>query len=208
MQVYLDSKAIAAIKVFAPEKDVRFYLNGVNLEVHQNAVYLIATNGNLMGCMRIVQENKDVEVNKPIKNVILPVDMLKRIKPKRLQGVGITLGEPESKESNARPITLSYDGVTTSGTTLDGVFPDWQRVIPSNVTGETAQFDPQLIARLDQAWAAWHGKESVRRMFIGHSGKGSALVSMWDENFFGVIMPLDHERLGQIPQSPPSWLSN
>lgn len=198
------AEVIAVLKLFAYNKNVRHYLNGINLEIGRNEARLVASNGAMLGCFRVESEQPDVDA--PLTNIIIPNDLLKPIKTTGL--VEITIGERETKDngpvSNVRPVTITYAGLSISGKTLDGEFPDFRRVIPSKVSGQPAQFDPRLIATLAKAWSILHGSNSPHCVGIGFNGNDGALITLADENFVGVIMPL-HPRAGVPPDAPPSW---
>ena len=209
MEIKLTVRAeiIAALKLFAADKNVRSYLNGINLEIGATESRLVATNGHSLGCFRI--ESEQPEVTTPLGNIIIPNDLLKPIKAKGM--VEITIGELETKDngkgeevpvSNARPVTLTYAGLSMSGKTLDGMFPDFRRVIPSKVSGEAAQFDPAYVGQLAKVAAALYGKNKY--VGIGFNGNGAALLDFGNENGVGVLMPLRPNAV-TVPQTPPSW---
>lgn len=209
MEIKLTVRAeiIAALKLFAADKDVRFYLNGINLEIGATESRLVATNGYSLGCFRI--ESEQPEVTTPLGNIIIPNDLLKPIKAKGM--VEILIGPLETKKdaegeevpvSSARPVTLTYAGVSMSGKTLDGAFPDWRRVIPSKVSGEAAQFNPAYVGLLAKVAAALYGKSKY--VGIGFNGNDAALLDFGDENFVGVLMPLRPNAV-TAPRTPPSW---
>lgn len=209
MEIKLTVRAeiIAALKLFAADKDIRFYLNGINLEIGATESLLVATNGYSLGCFRI--ESEQPEVTTPLGNIIIPNDLLKPIKAKGM--VEITIGPLETKKdakgeevpvSSARPVTLTYAGVSMSGKTLDGTFPDFRRVIPSKVSGKAAQFDPAYVGQLAKVAAALYGKS--KHVGIGFNGNAAALLDFGNENFVGVLMPL-HPTAVTVPQTPPGW---
>ena len=208
MEIKLTVRAeiIATLKLFAADKDVRLYLNGINLEIGATEQRLVASNGHILGCFRI--ESKLPEVTAPLGNIIIPNDLLKPIKAKDL--VEITIGPLETRKdakgeevpvSPARPVTLTYAGMSMSGKTLGVEFPDWRLVIPSKVSGEPAQFNPAYVGTLAKAYAALHGKKGPF-VGIGFNGNAGALIDLADENFVGVLMPM----MGQpMPHTPPEW---
>ena len=203
------AEAIAVLKLFAADKDVRFYLNGINLEIGRKETRLVATNGAMLGCFRVESEQPDVGA--PLTDIIIPNDLLKPIKPTGL--VEITIGELETKDngkgkevpvSNARPVTLTYAGLSISGKTLDGTFPDFRRAIPSKVSGQPAQFDLRFTGTLAKAWSILHGGKGPHCVGLGFNGNDGALITLADENFVGVIMPMLPYAV-TTPETPPSW---
>ena len=89
------AEAIAVLKLFASDKDVRYYLNGINLEIGRKETRLVAADGTMLGCFRVESEQPDVDA--PLTNIIIPNDLLKPIKPTGL--VEITIGELETKDN-------------------------------------------------------------------------------------------------------------
>ena len=204
------AEAIAVLKLFVANKDVPHdYLNGINLEIGRKETRLVATDGSMLGCFRVESEQPDVDA--PLTDIIIPNDLLKAIKPSGL--VEITIGEQETKDngngekvpvSNARPVTLTYAGLSMSGKTVDSKFPDFRRVIPAKVSGQPAQFDPRLIGTMAKAWSILHGGKGPHLAAIGFNGNDCALLDLADENFVGVIMPMS-PRAVVAPDAPPSW---
>ena len=214
MEIKLTVRAeiIAVLKLFASDKDVRFYLNGIALEIGATESRLVATNGLMLGCFRIVSEQPEVAA--PLTNIIIPNDLLKSIKPSGM--VEIAIGDLETKDngkgeqvpvSNSRPITLTYASVSISGKTMDGTFPDFRRVIPSKVSGQPAQFDPRFTGTLAKAWSIIHGGKGPHLVGIGFNGTDGALIDLAYEDFTGVIMPLRSNAITAPVASPP-WCTD
>ena len=185
IKLTIPAKYIAVLKLFAAEKDVRYYLNGICLEIGRSETRLIATNGYMLGVFRVESEQPDII--DPVKNAIIPNEMLKHIKSKG--DVEIVLGDA-LPDSHARPVTLVYDGLTVSGKTVDASYPDWQRhFINLKPSGIAAQFNTEYIGRMAKAWAHLYGKRSPM-VAIAHNGDNAALIGLGDSNFCGVIMPI------------------
>ena len=212
IKLIVRAEIIAVLKLFASDKDVRNYLNGIALEIGATESRLVATNGSMLGCIRIVSEQP--EVTAPLTNIIIPNDLLKSIKPSGM--VEITIGDLETKDngkgeqvpvSNSRPITLTYAGVSISGKTIDGIFPEFRRVIPSKVSGQPAQFDPRFTGTLAKAWSIIHGGRGPHLVGIGFNGTDGALIDLAYEDFTGVIMPLRSNAIS-APVAPPPWCTD
>ena len=203
MQIKLTVPAryIAVLKLFAAEKDMRSYLNGICLEIGRNETRLIATNGHMLGVFRVESDQPDII--DPVKNVIIPNEMLKHIKSKG--DVEIVLGDA-LPNSHARPVTLTFDGLTVSGETVDGHYPDWQsQFINLKPSGIAAQFNAEYIGIMAKAWACLHGKRSPM-VAIAHNGDGPALIGLGDINFCGVIMPMGKHFIA-VPDCAPDWVT-
>lgn len=78
-------------------------------------------------------------------------------------------------------------GLTTGCREIDGSFPEYQRVIPREFSGEVAQFNPALVARFGDI-AGILGKGTLPA--IRHNGLSAALVTFPRLDCFGVMMPI------------------
>lgn len=202
IKLIVPTKIIAILKLFAATKDPRFYLNGINLEVGAKETLLVATDGHRLGCFRVKSEQPAVAA--PLTDIIIPNELLKQLKPAKGGAVEITIGEKGTPGSSVRPITLSHAGMAMSGETIDGRFPDFRRVIPSTVTGEPAQFNPLYLGTLGKAYTLLHGNKPPL-VGIGYNGAAAALIDLGDEDFVGVLMPLQGGRRPLAPSAPPIW---
>lgn len=194
---------IAALRLFAAEKDMRNYLEGIALEIGRKETHLVATDGYMLGCFRVECEQPDIDA--PLVDIIIPLSMLKPIKP--ADTVEIVIGDPEvdakGKPTRARPVTLWYGGVSVSGKTMDDSYPSfWRRKIPAKVSGEPVQFDLRFMTRLAKAWSILHGSKKAFAVGIGYNGEDAALIDLDYKDFTGVIMPMRRE----TPTKSPSWV--
>lgn len=105
------------------QQDVRYYLNGLMLEISPNKVVTVATDGHRLAYSEIaantgVGENRQVIV--PRKGVV----ELHRLLESDDTPVEIQLGKNH--------IRLILPSVTFTSKLIDGKFPDYQQVIPAN----------------------------------------------------------------------------
>lgn len=177
-------KYLNAARQFAATKDIRTYLNGVYVE-HDR---LVGCDGVICGVFRLPEPV-------PFK-VLLPNTLLDRLKiPKQITTV--TLSVEDSK------IIISYAGAQVTEEVDELHYPDYRRVMPKSVTGEAAQFDINLLNRINKAAEALHGKSATSRVRIAHNGQTPALIHLADENFTGCIAPL---RDPDAPSETPDWV--
>ena len=201
IKLTIPAKYIAVLKLFAAEKNTRYHLNGICLEIGRSETRLISTNGHIMGVFRV--ESEQLDIDDPVKNVIIPNELLKHIKTKG--NVEIVLGNT-LPDTHARPVTLVYDGLTVSGKTVDARYPDWQRqLLNLKPSGIAAQFNTEYISRMAKAWAHLHGKRSPM-VGIAHNGDNAALIGLDDSNFCGVIMPIGKHFIA-VPACAPDWVT-
>jgi DNA polymerase-3 subunit beta len=192
---------LKSANVAASIEQTRYYLMGVQLTVVGSNVLYVATNGAALIALR-----QDLDASSeciwPASGVIIPSSLIAQIKQtptsKRCGDVA------EITFINGIISIAVMGGATYSDKAIDGSFPEWRRVVPSTVNGETAQFDPALLASFAKARKAICGGSS-KFITVGHNGGGPALVSFCDDanDGFGVIMPVR----GDAPTAAPSWIS-
>jgi DNA polymerase-3 subunit beta len=103
------------------QQDVRYYLNGMLLEVHQNVLRAVATDGH-----RLAMCSMQADFNQPDKHqVIVPrkgILELARLLTDQDGSVSIVLG--------AHHIRANTGEFTFTSKLVDGKFPDYERVLP------------------------------------------------------------------------------
>ena len=186
--IYFVGGVLNAMSILSAKKDIRYYLNGVLLEVDNKLIRAVATDGHLLGVYQ--QSNKNGDEGEPFR-VIVPHEVIEKLNKKALHH---TL----SKEGDKYVI----DNVGFSG--IDGTFPDYMRVFPTGkISGEIAQFNPDFIARFTKVGKALGMKNPMPT--IGHNGTGTALVDIGKPDYFaGLMMPYraEHSML-----FTPAWLT-
>lgn len=134
---------LRAIHTFAPKKDNRYYLMGVNVlyNVANQRVELAATCGNILGVLTINPISLGFEVSGenhiPKNGFIIPSDMIPT-KGKRGELITFALMEDGSL---VRSDDHQMAGATLVGRAIDGAFPDYHRIIPDrNKNGALTEF--------------------------------------------------------------------
>lgn len=192
----IDLRALAAISQVVGKEETRFYLKGVCVEITPDHVTYIATDGHVLAATRRKQEGEAVE---PLEGrYIIPTHICTHFKlPKREEYVWATLQHNEGLS-----FTLRYAEQAITFEVVDGTFPDWRRVVPSECDGVVAQFNPMILARLSKVSKTLcrHGKSE--QVQLAHNGYGPALATFncEDENAFGVIMPFRQSRTPELPE--------
>ena len=109
------------------QQDVRYYLNGMLLEINNKTIRAVATDGHRLALCEIKtepQENLDIQVILPRKAVLELTRLLGEID----QEIKIEMS------SNYLKVLLPNSIFTTK--LIDGRFPDYQRVMPSSTDKE------------------------------------------------------------------------
>ena len=201
MKITIKHDTIRALLVIAPKSDIRFYLNGVCVDVRDGATTLVATDGHRLLAVPVAADDVDDVIDG---QYILPRAVLEVVKPCKYG-------------KNSLPITIEIVGTqvtitgatTATSPTVDGRFPDWRRVVPASANGVPAQFNPSYLGDWGKVaeYLGASGKGSGASAVIHHNGDGAALVTFPISDALGVVMPCRVGANGETVQHPglPSW---
>jgi len=188
----------------ASTEQARYYLCGVYVEKGAEGALMVATDGHGLACA--IDRAGIVEG-----------DAILSLSPEMLKAARATRGRPtyfhkngkamiadvapEDRESFLQAFDISAPevrAVQTRDTAIDGSFPDWRRVIPSDAVEVTScaptTFD---MAVLDRVQKAIHdpdiGKTRCIRLLGADAGSPHLVIRPGQHDAFGVAMPLrDH----------------
>jgi hypothetical protein len=218
ISITVPENIIAALSIFAARDDIRVKLNGILLEIYPDHAILIATDGHMLGAARIKgQSNPAVTGSAPIRQLQLKHDWLQNIKPttkKRDRSIILTVGDELPRDDDSpfmRALTIRRHGEEFN-TEAEVVSPlEWKAVCPKSCSGKLAQFDPRLLARLGDVYAALHSvnknRGEVIPVLIAHNADASALVDFNDPDFVGLVMPMRTGLRDNTPRTlPPDWI--
>jgi hypothetical protein len=196
---------IAVLKLFTSKTGMLF-CNGICLEIGRKEARILATDGAALGCFRLATDQP--QLGAPL-TTIIPSDLFQSLKQTKGQ-VEIIIEDVEPGgvgSETSYPVTIIYAPMcaSISGKTMDIRFPDYRRVIPAEVSGEPAQFDPYYMTVLAKAGSILHGTKNTPRVSIGHNGENAALIDLGVDDFVGAIMPL---RGMEPPKTCPSWIQD
>lgn len=165
---------LKAVMFSAAKNDVRYYLNGVMVRNGEMA----ATNGHLLLLIKSEKIKSDGEY-------IIDNDTLKMI---------LTAHKGIKGDS---PVEV-VDSMTTTGsskisiTPVDGKFPDVNRVIPQEPSGEIAHFNAEYLLACQKANGEFLGGK-YPFVKLQHNGQAGAKFESEDEDgnkLIGVVMPV------------------
>jgi DNA polymerase III subunit beta len=167
LEITVPTNYLRAALICASTKKVRYYLNGVYVDPDG---FLVSTDGHRAFVGKI-----DLTDVPAFDGWIICRDVLKRA----LTGY------------KARDIVISP---TRTGNIackpVDGVFPEWRRVVTSELSGVTAQFNNAYVGDFGKIDKLLAGR-TVPSAHIHHNGDGPAGVTFPDiQNAFGVLMPV------------------
>jgi DNA polymerase-3 subunit beta len=202
MQIIIDRAALKAVSLFSGVNDTRYYFNGVLIEANTLQTRLVATDGHTMG----VHKRDAKDENTGVCKLIMPSDAvasLLKIKPASKALNDITLTVPD--DIAAKPdqeMRAEFSGQIVIFKAIDGLFPDYRRVIPSKLSGEAAQFNAAYLYRCAKAAECFGNKDG--HFGIGYNGQGAALARITSE-MVAVIMPISNKVLPAAIAEDGAW---
>jgi len=210
----IDHEVIKALLIAMPKQDIRTYLVGACIDVRESDVTLVATDGHMLLAVPVHPDN--IESAIPPGQYIIPRATLDAVKPAKVGRttlpirvsvhVPATTLDPTRPGVIVKPVpTITLEGATTATTVpVDGVYPDWRRVVPATSSGELQQFDPALVARWGQIHSTLGGnKNSFPR--IHHNGANPAFIGNLWRDAIGVLMPVRDDTNVRDRAPLPSW---
>ena len=185
--IIVEPRYVLALKEFVPAKDVRNYLLGLHVEINQSESFLIATDGHVLVAYHHPEGHGDADQGRI--EFTVPKELLTGLKTRG----SIAL----SMDDTTKTCTLSQQGASRSANFIADSYPEWRRVIPTEVTGEVALYDPSLMVPI--AKAAKH--LGANHCYVTPNGDSGGYVGFGREEIVGVIMPMKAD----MARSFPAW---
>lgn len=188
----INARHLRAVIHCAGKNDIRYYLNGVYVEALPDETRVVATTGYVCAVFRSAATNPE-----PF-NVIIPratVEAFVKL-AKGVKHVDVTVADGTCRLSCASG-SLPFAPIV-------GRFPDYRQLFPQAPSGETAQFNPELLVAFSKVAKAMGAKAYPE---IAHNGTGPALVRINAvHDFAGVIMPF-RQPVKTLDVPDTSWAS-
>ena len=161
------------------KNDVRYYLNGTLLENRGQKFYLVSTDGHMLFAGEAhVEYDGDPNLRTWKREIIIQRETIELAL--KVNKVNVVLKAVSAE-------TYSLGGVEF--TPIDAKYPDWLRVTPTEISGDTAQFNPDLLVRGNKALCDWHGSKGAIG-HLQHNGNAAALLTCSDPTCYVVVMPM------------------
>jgi DNA polymerase-3 subunit beta len=106
------------------QQDVRYFLNGLLLEVRSDEVVAVATDGHRLAYAQLRQDNAVDQERQAIIPRKMILELLKSLDPARNSPIELALGD------NQISLTIGQNRLISK--LIDGKYPDYNRVIPKN----------------------------------------------------------------------------
>lgn len=150
-------------------EETRYYLNGIHVRpIDGKRLDFVATNGHILARHAVAVED-DVE---GLSGIIIPRAAIDHIGKLIAKATG-----PVEVQSTDRNISFRIGGIHVTSKLIDGTFPDYQRVIPTDVPHD-AHVDrlslDAAVARISSIVKSGKGARGVRFDFVGDGIKISA----------------------------------
>ena len=177
MKITLKTSALFAALECSAKKDIRYYLQGINIQIKKIGVGMVyGTDGHMLFAGQLPYEGDYVAEL----NIIIPTDAVKRLDKK-----------PEFTE-------LEFDGQNymlggARFVPLDGRYPDIDRVIPQidhNTEQSPGTYNPDLLVRARAALALYLGVKPKDTFNFIQRGNDSAVMHAGVNTCLVVVMPM------------------
>ena len=187
LKVTLNIRALRAVLVAVSTEETRYYLNGINLEFTPDGVTMCATDGHRMIVLR--QPYGEHAATGAHASVIVPRDLVAKLKINpRMK----TLDETTLTIADDGKLTFEHAGEMFGGSRIDGTFPNYRQVMPKDLDGKPAQYDPIYLADFAKARKELGGDRTTSPV-VRYNGDSPAVVDFAYGTGFqavGVLMPI------------------
>lgn len=180
MRIVINRAALKAVSRFAAKQDIRYYLQGVLVESSPTETRIVGCDGHTLAIHRSQHtgENEGQWTGiVPLPTVLALLKM--KATHKTLRDAPIILSVQESGEIRADWIDQSINFRT-----IDGKFPEYQRVIPAKLDGTKAWYQPEYLQRIADA-----SKDMGESFTFGFNGNSASLAYI-GQSMLAVIMPM------------------
>ena len=183
--IHISRNKLKAAAYFSAAKDIRFYLCGILIESTPMQTRVCATDGHALFC------TKDDGDNEGTFTGIVPNDTIKQILAWKAPYKGAA-DLPVVITTAADEQRAEWCGNTAVFKLLDGKFPEYARVVPTDVSGEASHFNPELLIKCKKAAEAL-GTSSKGFYAFKQGGDGSG-IAVFSTESFAVVMPMHGEK--------------
>jgi DNA polymerase-3 subunit beta len=183
-QFHVSQSTLDAMLLLAGKKDIRYYLNGLNIEWNSEITRVIACDGHKLGIYQAAAPD-----NRGAGSITIPRDAIESL-PKKCSVLTFS------------QITETHWQIDT-GTAIikfvpcDSKYPDFRRVVhpiqTAGTSGVAAGFNLEYLNQFEKCGNLLAGSKLRvgNRLHLHHNGDGAALVLLnCVDGFAGVVMPL------------------
>jgi len=199
MQFSILRKQLKAMSRFMAVKDIRYYLQGIQVVQNNRGTYIESTNGHVLGRLLIDETPCAVAAS-----VLVPSDAVKTLSANGKKG-------NETLHFTVDGVKISVicpDGSSMTVQAHEARYPDCDRVVPelsADCPSECSTYNPEYIqAFFDCANDLRGHKANGITVQIKQRGNDSGIVNIDSDPFFvGIIMPMREHNSVNVP----TWCS-
>lgn len=188
----------AASRIMA-RNDIRFFLNGVQVQAIEKETILVATNGHILLVMRSDAEN---DVSEPT-DLIIPASIVDEIidKNHKIKRQKIELRGAEDGRYKAK-LPVHGGNASLEFSSVEGKYPDWRRVVPKSVSMEPCRYSPFYLSAFEKAARDTGAYKKQINTVVLQNGKDAGVVLLQgNKDFLGLAMPIKTDK-----QKIPGWV--
>jgi DNA polymerase III subunit beta len=183
-QFHIQQSTLDAVLLLAGKKDIRYYLNGLNIEWNSEITRVIGCDGHKLGIFQAAAPD-----NRGAGSITIPRDAIESL-PKKC-GI-LTFSQ----------VTETHWQIDTGAATIkfvpcDSKYPDFRRVVQpiqtAGTSGVAAGFNLEYLNQFEKCGNLLAGTKLRvgNRLRLHHNGDGAALVLLnCVDGFAGVVMPM------------------
>lgn len=192
MEYTIPVDMIKAALLSVSKEQTRYYLGGVLMQRREGVLRIVSTDGHRMFIGAI---NLDDGLQPDFAAILPTADVKKALtgltRKDAFIHMSLTL-----KDADVERVKLN--GVEFRP--IDGTFPTYERIVPTETSGVAADFDPRYYADLGKAAKLLSGSETA--MSIAQNGLDPAIVSfVGRKDVLVVLMPRRAEKADRITQA-------
>ena len=194
MQFSVQRKQLKAMSRFMAVKDIRYYLQGIQVVQNNRGTYIESTNGHVLGRLLIDETPCAVTAS-----VLVPSDAVKTLSASGKKGnetLHFTI-------DGVKISVISPDGSTMTVQAHQARYPDCDRVVPeiyNDTPSECSTYNPEYIMAFYDCAKDLGSSGKGTAVQIKQRGTQSGIVNIDSEPLFiGIIMPMREHNTVTIP---------
>jgi DNA polymerase III sliding clamp (beta) subunit (PCNA family) len=194
MQFSVQRKQLKAMGRFMAVKDIRYYLQGIQVVQNNRGTYIESTNGHMLGRLLIDETPCAVECS-----VLVPSDAVKTLSASGKKGnetLHFTI-------DGVKISVISPDGSSMTVQAHEARYPDCDRVVPelsADCPNECSTYNPEYIMAFYDCAKDLGSSGKGTAVQIKQRGNQSGIVIIDSEPLFvGIIMPMREINTVTIP---------
>lgn len=181
-----DIKAVAY--AMADKSERRKYLHGVLLETDGKNARIVATDGSRMHAVQFYANSDDEYHIVDPGRYILPPEFVKYVcKSKDAKNSSIIIS------INGNKLTAKLlDNEVATFDLIDGTYPDYTRIVPSDLSGGSAIYNPDYLADAQNGARDFNGMKKMTYPVMPN-GDSVGVINLGD--FIALVMPLRSDKM-------------